>query len=95
MNEQTLKTARLVLIIIWIAAFLSFFPPLYGLATGPLLRALFGILVAVHLVEFIVYTRTFQQTGESMVSHFAKTMAFGVIHFTEVKQKLAEGGAEQ
>ena len=89
MNEQTLKTARLRAGIIWIAAFLSFFPPVSGLPFAPLLRSLFGILAAVHFIEFLVYIKTFKQTGEPMSTHFVKTMAFGIVHFTEVKQKLA------
>ena len=88
MSPQTMKLGRVIVLTIWAAAALAFFPPFSTWATGPLLRALFGMLAAVHFVEFFVYLKTFRETEESLLLHFAKTMAYGVLHYTHVKRQL-------
>jgi uncharacterized protein YhhL (DUF1145 family) len=89
MNEQQLRIGKIVVIVTWLFAGASFFFPFYYWPTGPLMRAIFGILAAVHLVEFFVYLKTFRATGDSLLRHFVRTITYGVIHYTEVKQQLA------
>lgn len=93
MSPEQLRTARIVVGIVWIFAIASFFFPLYYSGIGPLGRALFWLLVCVHAVEFLFFLKTYRATGEPLFGHFLRTMAFGIAHHTEVKQRL-EGSGE-
>ena len=86
-SDQQLQLAKIVLIITWVFAAGSFFFPLYDWATGPAARALFWILLVAHAAEFAVFARLYRATGSSMASHFLNNLVFGVIHYTQVKQR--------
>lgn len=83
-SARQLKTARIVVILVWIFAAASFFFPLYYTDAGALGRTLFGLLLAVHLVEFPLFMKTYQEAGGSLLSHFPRHMAFGVVYRAEV-----------
>jgi len=86
-NEQQLRFMKVVVRLTWLLATAAFFFPLYDSGVGPFLRFLFWILAATHFVEFLVYLKLYRTTGESMARHFLGTMVFGIIHYTEVKQR--------
>jgi hypothetical protein len=88
-SAKQLKTGRLVVLISWIFAVLSFLPPLAASPIGPLGRALFGILFCVHLVEFAFFRKIYAAAGGSMFSHFLRHMTYGVLYKTEVEQESA------
>ncbi len=94
-TDKQIKFARIGLNVIWIFAAACFFFPLYDMGIGGLGRALFWLLVCVHLVEFALFFRLYQGTGESLFGHFMLHMAYGVIYQAEVKQRVAaQQGAE-
>ena len=88
-STSQLKTARTVAIPVWIFAAASFFFPLYYTDAGALGRTLFGLLLAVHLVEFPLFMKTYREAGGSLLSHFPRHMAFGVVYRAEVLQRTA------
>jgi len=88
MSEQQIRMGKIIVLATWLFAAASFFFPFYYWPTGPLMRAIFGILLAVHFVEFLVYFKTFRQTDDPMFRHFAATITYGILHYTIVKQKL-------
>ncbi len=85
-SAKQLKTGRIVVLISWIFAGLSFLQPLAGSPIGPLGRALFGILVLSHLIEFVMFRKTYAAAGGSMSSHFLRHMVYGVLYKAEVEQ---------
>jgi hypothetical protein len=89
-SAAKLTFARRVSLAMWIFAGACFFFPLYYMAVGPFGRTLFGILLCVHVIEFFVFLGLYQRAGGSLFGHFARTIAYGVIHKTEVEQGLAE-----
>jgi len=86
-SPRQLQIARIVVLVTWLFAAACFFFPLYYWSIGPLGRALFGLLFAVHLVEFVIFARFYRASGESMTGHFLRHMVYGVIHHAEVKQR--------
>jgi uncharacterized protein YhhL (DUF1145 family) len=89
-SPQQLKIARIVVLVTWLFALSSFFFPVYYSSVGGFGRTLFWLLACVHLVEFGLFFKLYQSTGESLFGHFAKTMVYGVIHKTEVEQRVAD-----
>ncbi|MAI81030.1 MAG: hypothetical protein CL917_18970 [Deltaproteobacteria bacterium] len=87
-SPKQLKIARTVVLAVWIFAAASFFFPLYYTDFGGVGRTLFGLLIAVHLIEFPIFMNTYRETEGSLLSHFPKHMAYGVVYHAEVKQKL-------
>ena len=83
-SASQLKTARIIAILVWIFAAASFFFPLYYTDAGALGRTLFGLLIAVHLVEFPLFMKTYREAGGTLLSHFPRHMAFGVVYRAEV-----------
>ena len=51
MSEQQIRMGKIIVLATWLFAAASFFFPFYYWPTGPLMRAIFGILLAVHFVE--------------------------------------------
>ena len=88
-SASQLKMARTVVILVWIFAAASFFFPLYYTDAGALGRTLFGLLLAVHLVEFPLFMKTYREAGGSLLSHFPRHMAFGVVYRAEVLRSTA------
>ncbi|MEE3328286.1 MAG: hypothetical protein VX252_13190 [Myxococcota bacterium] len=88
-SPAQLKMARTVVILVWIFAVASFFFPLYYTDAGALGRTLFGLLIAIHLIEFPLFMKTYREAGGSLLSHFPRHMAFGVVYRAEVMQDTA------
>jgi hypothetical protein len=89
-SPQQLKVAKIAVLATWIFGASAFFFPVYDWSIGPLGRALFGILFAVHLVEFAIFGKFYRSTGEPIMGHFFKHMVYGVIYQTEVKQRIEQ-----
>ena len=85
-SPAQLKTARTIVILVWIFAVASFFFPLYYTDFGAFGRTLFGLLVAIHVVEFPLFMKTYREAGGSWLVHFARHMTFGVVYRAEVLQ---------
>ncbi|MBW2232391.1 MAG: hypothetical protein JRH17_18545 [Deltaproteobacteria bacterium] len=89
-SERQLRIGRILVALTWIFALASWFFPLYYTSIGNLGRALFYILTFVHLVEFPLFLKTYRAAGGSLFGQFLRHMAYGVLHHTEVKQRLAQ-----
>lgn len=90
-TASQLRAARFVVWLIWITAAASFFFPLYYTAFGGFGRTVFALLIAIHLVEFPIFAGTYRQAGGSLLGHFPRHMAFGLVYRAEVKQRLQSG----
>ena len=90
-TTSQLRAVRFVVWLIWIAAAASFFFPLYYTAFGGFGRTVFALLIAIHLVEFPIFARTYRQAGGSLLGHFPRHMVFGLVYRAEVKQSLQSG----
>jgi hypothetical protein len=82
--------ARKIVLAVWVFAGACFFFPLYYTGVGPFGRTLFGLLLAVHLVEFFVFLGLYRRAGGSLFRHFHRTVVFGVLHKAETEQALAD-----
>jgi hypothetical protein len=90
-TPQQLKIAKITVNVTWLFAMSAFFFPVYYWGwVGGLGRTLFWLLASVHLIEFAVFFKLYQSTGEGLFGHFIKHMVYGVIYKTEVEQRLAE-----
>ena len=87
-TASQLKTARTVVVLIWIVSAACFFFPLYYTSFGDFGRILFGLLIALHLVEFPIFAKTYLQAGGSLIGHFPRHMAYGLVYRAEVQQRL-------
>ena len=92
-SAEKLARARKFVLVLWLFAGACFFFPLYYTAAGPFGRALFGLLLAVHLVEFVVFLGLYRRAGGSLWRHFHRTVVFGVLHKAETEQQLAAGSS--
>ena len=88
-----LALARKFVLALWVFAAACFFFPLYYTGVGGFGRTLFGLLLAVHLVEFVVFLGLYRRAGGSLWRHFHRTVVFGVLHKTEVEQQLEAGAS--
>jgi hypothetical protein len=86
-SPAQLKMARTITLIVWVFAGASFFFPLYYTGAGGVGRTLFGLLIAIHLVEFPVFAKTKREDGGSLRSHFARHIAFGMLSRSEVMHR--------
>jgi len=92
-SAEKLARARKFVLVLWFFAGACFFFPLYYTEVGPFGRALFGLLLAVHLVEFVVFLGLYRRAGGSLWRHFHRTVVFGVLHKAETEQQLAAGSS--
>ena len=92
-SAEKLARARKLVLALWLFAGACFFFPLYYTEVGPFGRALFGLLLAVHLVEFVVFLGLYRRAGGSLWRHFHRTVVFGVLHKAETEQQLAAGSS--
>ena len=90
-TESQFKLAHTIVNATWIFAAACFFFPLYDMGVGALGRAVFWLLACVHLVEFALFFKLYKSTGEPLLGHFLRNMAYGVVHHAEVKQRLGGG----
>lgn len=88
-SAEKLARARKLAVALWLFAGACFFFPLYYTAVGPFGQALFFLLLAVHLVEFVVFLGFYRRAGGSLWRHFHRTVVFGVLHKAETEQQLA------
>jgi uncharacterized protein YhhL (DUF1145 family) len=94
MNDQTtLKRMKIAVAATWIFSAASFFPPFSGFAFAGLGQSLFGILLAVHVIECAVFFPTLRASGRPLLGQLGQTMLFGVIHQRTLK--LAEAEREE
>jgi uncharacterized protein YhhL (DUF1145 family) len=75
---------KLSVLVTWLVCLSAFFVPGESSAAA-IGRILFGILVAVHLIECVVFLPRFRTAPDSLWSHIGKTMLYGVFHLREVK----------
>ena len=92
-SAEKLARARKFVLVLWLFAGACFFFPLYYTQVGPFGQALFGLLLAVHLVEFVVFLGLYRRAGGSLWRHFHRTVVFGVLHKAETEQQLAAGSS--
>jgi len=92
-SAEKLARARKFVLVLWLFAGACFFFPLYYTEVGPFGQALFGLLLAVHLVEFVVFLGLYRRAGGSLWRHFHRTVVFGVLHKAETEQQLAAGSS--
>ncbi len=90
LTAQQIKIARTVVTATWIFAIASFFYPFYYWSSGGLGRAFFGILVAVHAVELLLFFKTYSRAPGSLSRHILLHMLFGVVYHTQVKQEIGK-----
>ncbi len=86
-SNRQLKFAKILTIVAWLFTAGSFFFPLYDWASGPPARSLFWILLVAHTLELAFFTRFYRQTEGSLLRHVLGNLVFGVIYYTEVKQR--------
>jgi uncharacterized protein YhhL (DUF1145 family) len=91
-TERQLGRFRKFVLVLWLFAGASFFWPLYYMGAGDFGRTLFGLLLAVHLVEFFVFLGLYRRAGGSLWRHFHRTLVFGIIHKAEIERRLAISG---
>ncbi len=87
-SDQQLLTAKLIIAIVWIFSFASFFPPLDSTSMAVFGQSVFWIMAAAHTVECVIFIGLYRRSSEPLIMHFCKTMAFGVIHKTEVQREI-------
>jgi uncharacterized protein YhhL (DUF1145 family) len=87
-SEQQLLTAKMLIAVVWVLAFASFFPPVASSTFAVFGQSVFWILAAAHAIECLVFAGLYRRTSEPLMMHFCKTMAFGVIHKTEVQRQI-------
>ena len=92
-TSQQLARYRKLVLVLWLFAGACFFFPLYYTGVGGFGRTLFGLLLAVHLVEFFVFLGLYRRAGGSLWRHFHRTVVFGVLHKAETEQQLAAAGS--
>ncbi|MCS5637901.1 MAG: hypothetical protein NZ990_15380 [Myxococcota bacterium] len=92
-SAEKLALARKFVLALWVFAGACFFFPLHDTAVGGFGRTLFGLLLAVHLVEFFVFLGLYRRAGGSLWRHFHRTVVFGVLHKAETEQQLAAGAS--
>ena len=85
---ERLALARRFVLAVWVFAGACFFFPLYYTGVGGFGRTLFGLLLAVHLVEFFVFLGLYRRAGGSLWRHFHRTLVFGVLHKADVQLEL-------
>lgn len=84
-QRNLLLIFKLVVIGTWLVGAAGFlFPPDTGF--GQLGRALFYLLLCVHLVECVFFFGALRQTGRPLGVEVANTLFFGIVHYAEVKQ---------
>ena len=87
-ESPSLDSVKIVLIVVWIFAASGFVPPFSSWGSAALARPLFGILAVTHLIEFFLFLKLFRRSGRPLSSHFFATIAFGVLHYNEVKRQV-------
>lgn len=92
MDDLTkIQRYKRILIGVWIFAALSFIPPFASGGFASFGQSVFFMMVAIHVIECVVFLRALRSTGEPLGSELAKTMVFGVLHYQEIK--LGQGGS--
>ena len=80
---------KLGLLAIWIVCIAAFFVGAES-AAARLGRLVFWIMLAAHVVEFLVFRRTFERAGGGLAHHFLRTLVFGFFHIRDVREQTGE-----
>jgi hypothetical protein len=92
-TSQTLVLiVKISLIATWLGASAGFLLPPDS-TFGEIGRSLFYLLFGIHAVECVVFLGALKRTGRPLPLEIANTLFFGVVHYAEVKQLLAEQDA--
>ena len=83
MNPEVLRQGQKALNVLWVVLALSFLVPGGGLAGT--LRAVFFIMLAAHVLEFVIFHRKLLSYGGSFGHHLGQVLLYGFFHI-----KLAE-----
>jgi len=86
-QKQILLVAKLGVAGAWLAGIAGFFLP-GDESTGQTLRLVFFGLAIVHVVECAIFFKALNSTGRPLLGHVVRTLAFGVIHYAEIKAEL-------
>jgi len=87
-----LRTARIPIALVWLAAAASFlWPATSGLAAA--LRLVFWAMLAVHAVECVVLLPTLRRSGRPLAGQLARVMLFGVVHLGMLRAEEARRAA--
>jgi len=93
MNETLIKILKAGVIGAWIFGMWASLTP--GEDTLHIAgRALFGILILVHLAECGIFYGTLKKIGGSMGQHLLQTFIYGMIYVLPLKAKAAAGGQD-
>ena len=83
-SQNSMLVAKLLVAVTWFAGAAAFLLPASS-TLGQVGRLLFYVLLGVHAVECAVFFRTLKQTGRPLGLELARTLLYGVIHYTEAK----------
>ncbi len=86
-QKQILLVAKLGVTGAWLAGLAGFFLPVEP-STGQTLRLVFYGLAIVHVVECTIFFKTLKESGRPLLGQVLRTLAFGVVHYAELKAEL-------
>jgi uncharacterized protein YhhL (DUF1145 family) len=90
MNADVLRTGQKALNVVWIVLALSFVLPMGTL--GGVLQGVAMLMLAAHLLEFVVFARSLSKLGGSLGGHFVKVLLYGFFHVQLAKLEAGEAG---
>ena len=93
MSQNTMLIAKLVVAVTWFAAAAGFlYPP--SSTFGQLGRLLFFLLLGIHTIECAVFYPTLKRTGRPIGMELARTLFYGVAHYSEAKALVEAGRSD-
>jgi uncharacterized protein YhhL (DUF1145 family) len=81
------SSPRIAVLVLWLALLASFLVSDSTLASVG--RVVFFLLVAVHVVECLVFLPRLRRAPGSLASHLAQTFVFGIVHVRELPAETA------
>jgi uncharacterized protein YhhL (DUF1145 family) len=86
-QKQILLVSKLGVAGAWLAGIAGFFLP-GDPSTGQTLRLVFFGLAIVHVLECAIFFKALKGAGKPLPGQILRTLAFGVIHYAEIKAEL-------
>ena len=86
-QKQILLVAKLGVAGAWLAGIAGFLLP-EASSAGQTLRLVFFGLALVHVVECAIFFKALKGSGRPLLGQVLRTLAFGVVHYAEVKAEL-------
>jgi uncharacterized protein YhhL (DUF1145 family) len=88
MNVAALRSAKLVLNVVWVVLAASFLLPASPLVGA--LRLAFVLMLAAHAIEFLFFQRALARLGGSMGHHFVQVLLYGLFHLQLAKAEASQ-----